>query len=40
MQQLTERLNAASKQYYDLNNPTISDDEWDAMYAELRALEA
>ena len=40
MQQLIQRLNTASKQYYDLDNPTISDDEWDAMYAELRALEA
>ena len=39
MRQLIDRLNEASRQYYDLNEPTISDDAWDAMYAELRALE-
>ena len=38
MRQLIDRLNEASRQYYDLNEPTISDDAWDAMYAELRAL--
>ena len=40
MRQLIGRLNEASRQYYELNEPTLSDDEWDAMYAELRALEA
>ena len=40
MRELVARLNEASHRYYDLNEPTISDDEWDAMYAELRALEA
>ena len=39
MQELIERLNAASKAYYDGNDAVISDDEWDAMYAELRKLE-
>jgi len=36
---LVERLNAASKAYYDNNDALMSDDEWDAMYAELRRLE-
>ena len=40
MRELIDRLNETSRQYYDLNEPTISDDAWDAMYAELRALEA
>ncbi|MDO5378190.1 MAG: NAD-dependent DNA ligase LigA [Clostridia bacterium] len=39
MRELVDRLNAASRQYYDLNTSMMSDDEWDAMYAELRALE-
>jgi len=39
MEALIARLNAASKAYYDQNNSTMSDDEWDALYAELRALE-
>ena len=39
MQELIARLNAASKAYYDGNDAVISDDEWDAMYAQLRALE-
>jgi len=39
MQALIERLNAASKAYYDGNDAVMSDDEWDAMYAELRRLE-
>ena len=39
MQELIEKLNAASKLYYDGNEALISDDEWDAMYAELRKLE-
>lgn len=40
MRELIDALNEASHRYYDLNEPTISDDAWDAMYAELRALEA
>ncbi len=39
MQALIARLNAASKVYYDGNDAVMSDDEWDAMYAELRQLE-
>jgi len=39
MQELIKRLNAASRAYYDGNDAVMSDDEWDAMYAELRALE-
>ena len=40
MQELIGKLNAASKAYYDGNDAIMSDDEWDAMYAELRRLEA
>lgn len=40
MQELIGRLNTASKAYYDGNDAIMSDDEWDAMYAELRKLEA
>lgn len=40
MRTLIEKLNAASKAYYDGNDAIISDDEWDAMYAELKELEA
>lgn len=39
MQELIERLNAASKAYYDGNDAIMSDDEWDMMYAELKKLE-
>ena len=39
MRELIDRLNAASKAYYDRNESLMSDDEWDAMYAKLRALE-
>ena len=39
MEALIAKLNAASKAYYDQNNATMSDDEWDRLYAELRALE-
>lgn len=39
MRELIARLNEASRQYYDLNESAMSDDEWDAMYAELRKLE-
>ena len=39
MRELVDALNEASRRYYDLNEPTMSDDVWDAMYAELRALE-
>ena len=39
MRELIDKLNEASRRYYDQNESDISDDEWDAMYAELRNLE-
>ena len=39
MRTLVDQLNEASHKYYDLDAPTISDDAWDAMYAELKVLE-
>lgn len=39
MQALVAQLNKASRLYYEKNESSMSDDEWDAMYAELRALE-
>ena len=39
MRGLIDKLNKASRRYYDQNESDISDDEWDAMYAELRKLE-
>lgn len=39
MRELIVKLNEASRRYYDQNESDISDDEWDAMYAELRGLE-
>ncbi len=39
MRELIDKLNKASRRYYDQNESDISDDEWDAMYAELRRLE-
>ena len=39
MRELVDRLNEASSVYYDQNDAAMSDDEWDAMYAELRRLE-
>ena len=39
MREFIDKLNEASRRYYDQNESDISDDEWDAMYAELRALE-
>ena len=39
MRELVDRLNEASRRYYDLNEPTMSDDAWDDMYAQLRRLE-
>ena len=39
MRGLIDKLNEASRRYYDQNESDISDDEWDAMYAELRNLE-
>ena len=39
MRGLIDKLNEASRRYYDQNESDISDDEWDAMYAELRKLD-
>lgn len=39
MRELVDKLNEASHRYYDLNESAMSDDEWDAMYAQLRQLE-
>ena len=39
MRELIDRLNEASRQYYDRNESMMSDGEWDSMYAELRRLE-
>ena len=39
MRGLIDKLNEASRRYYDQNESDISDDKWDAMYAELRKLE-
>jgi hypothetical protein len=40
MRELVNRLNETAYQYYTLDNPTITDKEWDAMYDELVRLEA
>ena len=40
MRDLVDRLNETAYQYYTLDNPTISDREWDALYDELVKLEA
>ncbi|SDE51940.1 DNA ligase (NAD+) [Paenibacillus sp. UNCCL117] len=40
MQALIEEINKHSYQYYTLDEPTISDAEWDALYDKLTQLEA
>lgn len=40
MEELTDQLNDYAYQYYALDNPTISDQEYDQLYRELQALEA
>jgi len=40
MEELTDQLNDYAHQYYALDNPTISDQEYDQLYRELQALEA
>ena len=40
MRELVDRLNETAYQYYTLDDPTISDKEWDALYDELVKLEA
>lgn len=39
MKELTEKINKASYEYYVLDNPTISDKEWDKMYYRLLDIE-
>ena len=39
MEELIRQLNDASHAYYVLDNPYISDMQWDRMYDELKALE-
>lgn len=40
MEELVRRLNETAYEYYVLDNPSISDAEWDAMYDELKRREA
>lgn len=40
LKRLTDRLNETAYAYYVLDEPVISDDEWDAMYERLKQLEA
>lgn len=39
MEELVEKLNKYSYEYYVLDNPTVSDGEYDVLYDELRKLE-
>lgn len=39
MKALTEKINKANYEYYVLDNPTISDKEWDEMYYRLLDIE-
>ena len=39
MRELVSRLNETAYAYYVLDNPVISDMQWDQMYDELKALE-
>lgn len=39
MKELIEKINKASYEYYVLDNPTISDKEWDKMYYRLLDIE-
>ena len=40
VEQLTETLEKANRDYYDLDSPTLEDDEYDALMRELRGLES
>ena len=40
MRELVRRLNETAYAYYVLDNPVISDMQWDQLYDELKALEA
>lgn len=39
MRELVDRLNRYAKEYYVLDNPTVSDKEYDDLYDELKKLE-
>lgn len=39
MRELVEKLNRLAKEYYEQDNPTVSDKEYDMLYDELIALE-
>ena len=39
MEELAQELNKYSYEYYVLNNPSVSDKEYDLKYDELRKLE-
>lgn len=38
--ELTEKLEKANREYYELDSPTLEDDEYDALMRELRTLES
>lgn len=38
--ELTEKLEKANREYYELDSPTLEDDEYDALMLELRTLES
>lgn len=40
MKELVEKLNKYAHEYYVLDNPTVSDKEYDVLYDELKRLEA
>ena len=40
MRELVDQINRLNYHYYVLDEPIASDDEWDALYRELTALEA
>ena len=40
MQELVRKLNETAYAYYVLDNPVISDMQWDSLYDELKKLEA
>ena len=39
MRELVDLLNKYGYEYYNLDNPTVSDGEYDALYDELKRLE-
>ena len=39
MKELTAKINKANYEYYVLDNPTMSDKEWDKLYYRLLDIE-